>query len=99
MFPIERYVVPSARRSSMVAAYELDGSKFAIITVLILCVAPDAGAATKPCRAVFAGVSVTVCGTIVVTFTILGAAIYYAPKIIDPTNPELRIFVFAELEK
>lgn len=82
----------------MVATYAEFGSKFAIITVFILCVAPDAGAATKPCRAVFAGVSVTVCGTIVVTFTILGAAIYYAPKIIDPTIPELKILAFAEDE-
>jgi hypothetical protein len=60
VFPIERNVVPSARQRDMVAAYELDGSKFAIMTVFILCVAPDAGAATSPCRAVFAGVSVTV---------------------------------------
>ena len=35
---------------------------------------------------------------IVVTLTILGAAIYYAPKIIDPTIPELKIFEFAEEE-
>jgi len=42
---------------------------------LILCVAPVAGAVTKAFREVSEGVMDTVCGTMLVTETIFGAAI------------------------
>jgi tRNA-dihydrouridine synthase len=45
---------------------------------LILCVAPVAGAVTKAFREVSAGVIDTVCGTILVTATKFGAAIYFS---------------------
>ena len=66
--------MPSASLNSTVAEKADVVSILEIKIELILCVAPVEGAATKAFREVSEGVIDTVCGTILVTETIFGAA-------------------------